>query len=274
MNKKFILGSCVLLAMAALILSGCTKKTATTTANTAKNINAVVTEAPYTLTGSNKVFNLKLVNGQLNYKTMTFHAGDTIEIRLTSDDQPVNFKFREVPAAASTNGVFGTIIQDNDQGGTYHLICADRDCGNITLTVIPKTNANSAAGGNTNGTVNAGVGANTNSVGQVSKVEFQRIPAGTAFSPTNTYETTTSFRVGDQFGLSVTGTFKAGDASTFSITDSTGREIEPQSAPSNLQTGTNGTCCFALPSTAGNYFVKVFVNGIEAKSTPITVSAK
>lgn len=274
MNNKFVIAGVALLALAALTLSGCGKKTTTTETNTAKNTNTVVTEAPYIMSGSTKVFNLKLANGLLNYKTMTFYAGDTIEVRLTSDDQPVNFKFQEVPAAASTNGIFGTIIQENDQGGTYHLVCSDRDCGNIALTVVPKANTNSTTGSNTNGTTNTNTTANTNAASQVSKVEFQRIPAGATFSPTNTYETTSSFQVGDQFGLSVTGTFKTGDKSTFSVTDSTGREIEPQGMSSNLQTGTNGTCCFSLPSAAGNYFIKVFVNGVETRSTSITVSAK
>jgi hypothetical protein len=210
------------------------------------------------MSGTTKVFSLQLVNGLLNYKTMTFHAGDMVEVRLTSDGQPVDFMFQEVTAAASTNGVFGTSIANDDQGGTYHLICKNQSCGSLTLTVIPK-----------NATANTT--ANTNSSSQISKVELQRIPAGTTFNPQNTYETTTSFQLGDQFGMSITGAFSSGDKSTFSITDSDGTEVEPQGISSNLQNGSNGTCCFSLPDTAGSYNLNIYINSIKSQSVPITV---
>ncbi|MFH0805242.1 MAG: hypothetical protein V1916_03555 [Patescibacteria group bacterium] len=231
----------------------------------------MVTETPYVMENDLKVFTLKLVGGVLNYKTMTFHAGDRVEVRLTSDSQPVNFKFQEVPTAASVNGIFGTILQDNDQGGTYHLICSDRECGSIALTVVPNTNTNAAAS-NSNAVTNSNAAANANAANQITKVELQRIPADTTFSPTNTYTTTTSFQVGDLFGLGVTGNFAAGTKLAHTFTDSTGREIEAQSQHPDIQSGTNGSCCFSLPAAAGSYNLKLYVNGTAAPSVPITIS--
>lgn len=270
MNKIKLIVMGILIVGAGFVISGCTKKTTNTT-NT--NTPVVVTEAPFVLENGSKVFTLKLVNGLLNYKTMTFHAGDRVEVRLTSDDQPINFKFQEVPAAASTNGVFGTILQDNDQGGTYHLICSDRECGSITLTVIPKAGTNTSAN-NTNQASNTNTGANINSTNQITKVELQRIPEGTGFTPTGTYETTTSFHVGDQFGLSVTGDFIVGTKFAHAITDSSGKSVEAQTAHSDLRAGTNGSCCYSLPTSAGSYNVKLYINGTEAQSVPITMESK
>lgn len=272
MNKKIILASVVLLAAAALTLSGCGKKTITTTNTTTTNTNTVVvTEAPYTMSGATKVFSLQLANGLFNYKTMTFHAGDSVEIRLTSDGQPVDFKFQDVPAASS-NGVFGTIIQNNDPGGTYRLICSDRECGSITLTVIPNTTANTNTLANTNQAINTNA-SNTNSIPnkEITKVELQRIPAGTGFNPANTYPSTTSFQVGDQFGLSVTGNFIVGTKLAHSITDSTGAEVESQTQHADLRAGSNGSCCYSLPATAGSYNLKLFIDGTAAETVPFTV---
>jgi hypothetical protein len=264
MNKKKLFLASIVVIGAVLILSGCGKKTTNTSA---ANTNTIITEAPYTMSGNTKAFNLKLVNGQLNYKTMTFYAGDSVEVRLTSDNQPVDFKFQEVPSAASTNGIFGTNLEENDQGGTYHLICSDRECGIITLTVVPKTNTN-ASNSNTNGATNTNTAPNK----EITKVELQRIPAGTAFSPSNTYETTTSFQVGDQFGLSVTGNFIVGTKFAHSITDSTGKDVEGQTQHSDLRGGSNGSCCYSLPSTAGSYNIKLFIDGVAAETVPITVA--
>ncbi|MFA5134413.1 MAG: hypothetical protein WC505_01340 [Patescibacteria group bacterium] len=234
------------------------------TVNTAQNTNTAVTEAPYTMSGNTKVFSLELVNGQLNYKTMTVYAGDSVQIKLTSDGQPVDFQFQNVPEAVSTAGIFNTTIQENDQGGTYYLICADNTCGSIAVTVVPKANVNASAS-------NANASTNAASAAEITKVELQRIPAGTTFSPTDTYETTTSFEVGDLFGLSVTGNFAAGTTLAHTFTDSTGAEIETQSQHPDLQAGTNGSCCYSLPLTAGSYNLKLFVNGAAAQSVPITL---
>lgn len=267
MDKKKILFVATVIVSTALILSGCGKKTTTT--NTAKNTNTtvIVTEAPYTLVGSNKVFNLQLVDGVLNYKTMTFHAGDMVEVRLTSNGQPVDFMFQEVAAAASTNGVFGTKIENNDQGGTYHLICKTQSCGSITLTVIPNTTANTNATANTNQSTNASSTPNK----EITKVELQRIPVGTTFSPTNTYAATTEFQVGDQFGMSVTGNFIVGTKLAHSITDNTGAEVESQTQHADLRAGSNGSCCYSLPTTAGSYNLKLFIDGTAAETVPFTV---
>jgi hypothetical protein len=267
MNKKIILLSIVLLAAVALTVSGCGKKTTTSTTNTAINTNTVVTEAPYTMVGGSKVFNLQLIDGLMNYKTMTFHAGDLVEVRLTSNGQPVDFMFQEVSAAASTNGVFGTKIENNDQGGTYHLICKTQSCGSITLTVIPNTTANTNTAANTNQS------ANTNSTPnkEITKVELQRIPVGTTFSPTNTYAATTEFQVGDQFGMSVTSNFIVGTKLAHSITDSTGAEVESQTQHADLRAGSNGSCCYSLPATAGSYNLKLFIDGTAAETVPFTV---
>ncbi|MFA6588259.1 MAG: hypothetical protein WCT08_04260 [Patescibacteria group bacterium] len=263
MSKKTILIRSVFLIALAFVVTGCSKKT-TNTNTTNTNTNVVVTEAPFVMNGSTKVFSLKLVNGLFNYKTMTFYAGDNVEVRLTSNNQPVDFKFQNVPAT-STNGIFRTIIQDDDKGGTYLLVCSNQECGSITLTVIPKTNTNT-----TNGNTNQAANTNT-SPNQITKVELQRIPAGTTFSPNNTYETTTSFNVGDQFGLSVTGEFKLGTTLAHTFTNSAGKEIEAQSKHQNLQPGTNGSCCFSLPTTAGSYNLKLYVDGKAAQSVPITL---
>lgn len=264
-NKKLFLIFVVLIGVA-LIISACGKKTQTNTNTASSNTNKVVTEAPYTMSGNTKIFDLKLVNGMLNYKTMTFYAGDAIQVNLTSDDQPVDFKFQNVDAK-STSGVFSTMINNTDPGGVYQLVCSDRECGAITVTVI---NPNK----NTNTTTNTNQTANTNSASSISKVELQRIPAGTTFSPSNTYETTTSFPVGDQFGISVTGNFATGTKLAHTFADSTGKEIEAQSSHPDLQTGTNGSCCFSLPATAGSYNLKLYINGAVAQSVPITVTEK
>jgi hypothetical protein len=268
-SQKLLTGAIIVIG-AALILSGCGKKTVTDT-NTQQNINAVITEAPYIMSGTTKIFSLKLINGQLNYKTMTFLAGDSIQIRLTSDAQPVDFKFREIPDAASTAGIFNTNIQDNDPGGTYYLICKDRECGSITVTVVPKTNTNSTTG-NTNQITNTA--SNTNTTNQITKVELQRIPAGTGFTPANTYETTTSFEVGDQFGLGVTGDFIVGAKLAHDFTDSTGKSIEAQTTHPDLRAGTNGSCCYSLPTSAGSFDLNVYINGDKAETVPITMTPK
>lgn len=269
-NKKALLVAAMVLGIA-VVLSACGKKTATTTTNTATNTNtntnAVVTEAPYTMVGGTKVFNLTLVNGALNYKTMTFHAGDSVEVRLTSNNQPVDFNFSPVPAA-STDGVFRTNIANDDKGGTYSLGCVNTSCGIITLTVIPTANANANTAANSNQATN------TNTANQITKVELQRIPAGTGFTPTGTYETTTSFKVGDQFGVSVTGDFTVGSKLTHTFTDSTGKATEALSSHPDLRGGTNGSCCFSLPTTAGSYNLELYVNGAKAQSVPITMTNK
>lgn len=266
MNKKYTVVSTVLLVAAAVALSGCGKKTTTTTTNT-NTVPVVVTEAPFTMESGKKVFSLQLVNGLLNYKTMTFTPGDTVEIRLTSDNQPADFKFLEVPAV-STNGIFGTILNTNDPGGTYKLVCVDRECGTITITVLPGTNVNTNASAVTNQP------ANTNSTSQITKAETQRIPAGTTLTPGMNMVTTTTFTVGDQLALNITGTFNSGDMLTHAITSSTGTTVIAQGPSSTLMTGSNGSCCSALPSVAGSYNVDLYVNGTKAQSVPITVTSK
>lgn len=265
-NKKIILASAVMLVAMALIISSCGKKTQTNTNTTPANTNVVVTEAPYTMSGSTKVFTLKLVNGMLNYKTMTFHAGDSIQVNLTSDGQPVDFEFKGT-GAKSTSGVFSTMISNTDSGGTYQLSCVDRDCGGITLTVIPLKTTNTNT--NTNNAVS-----NTNSQSGITKVELQRLPAGTAFSPNVNMSTTATFEVGDQMGFGVTGIFNSGDKLTFAITDANGNTVIGQGLQKDLITGTNGSCCFGLPSSAGSYNVQFYVNGVLGESVPITMTKK
>jgi hypothetical protein len=272
MNKKQYLIAATIMIGAAFFLTGCGSKNTNT--NSQLNANVVVTEAPYTLSGATKVFNLKLVNGLLNYKTMAFHAGDSVQVRLMSDDQPVDFKFQNVPAE-STNGIFSTNVAADDKGGTYNLICKDRECGSIAVTVIsnPNASANTNSVANTNATANTNASSNTNTSG-VTNVELQRLPSGTTFNPNVNMPTTTAFKVGDQFGISITGTFKTGDKSSFSITNSKGQTVDPQSAQRDLQTGTNGSCCYNLPATVGSYNLNVFVNSAKTQSVPITISAK
>ncbi|MDD5039579.1 MAG: hypothetical protein PHY34_00325 [Patescibacteria group bacterium] len=264
----------VLIIAVAITVSGCGKKTSNTPkTNANKNTNTVVTEAPYTTENGTKIFSLQLVNGLLNYKTITVYAGDAMEIRLTDNGQPVDFEFKGI--TQSTNGVFGTRINLDDPGGTYQLTCLNTSCGSIAVTVInTSTNANTAANANTALNANAAAGSNTNAANQITKVELQRIPAGTTFTPTDMYETTTSFTVGDLFGLSVTGNFAAGTTFAHSFTDSTGADVEGQSQHSNLQQGSNGSCCFSLPPAAGSYNLRLIVNGTEAESVPITMSAQ
>lgn len=238
----------------------------TATNNAPVNTNVVVTEAPFIRSGNTKIFSLKLIDGQLNYKTMTFYAGDNIQVNLTSDGQPVDFEFQSV-GVKSTSGVFSTQINTTDPGGVYQLVCSDRSCGAVTVTVI-----NSNVNLNTNATVNTNQSANTNSTSQITKVELQRLPAGVAFNPGINMATTTSFNVGDQYGIGVTGVFKSGDQLTHSITNMNGQEVLSGGVASSPTTGTNGTCCFALPSVAGQYNVKIDLNGVVAQTVPITVS--
>jgi len=266
-KTKFFLVAAILLC-GTFILTGCGNKNTNT--NTNKNTNTVVTEAPFTMSGATKVFNLKLVNGLLNYKTMTFYAGDTVEVRLTdANNQPVEFEFKGITQSA--NGVFNTSIANDDKGGIYQLTCVNIECGSLAVTVINQ-NANTSTNTVTNTSTNT---SNANAQG-VTKVEMQRIPAGTTFDPASgaTYATTTNFTVGDQFGLSVTGVFDSGATTTHAILDASGTVVDPQGMSTALQTGTNGTCCYTVPSTAGSYTVKVYVNGTEAQSVPITVAAQ
>ncbi|PIY95764.1 MAG: hypothetical protein COY66_05890 [Candidatus Kerfeldbacteria bacterium CG_4_10_14_0_8_um_filter_42_10] len=269
MSKKLVLLAALLVSFA-LVLSGCGKKTQTNANTTPINTNTVVTEAPFTLSGITKIFELKLVNGQLNYKTMTFYAGDTIRVSLTNDDQPVDFEFKNV-GAKSTSGVFSTSISNTDPGGVYQLGCIDRDCGIITVTVI-----NSNKNININSNANQATNTNTNNTAtsSITKAELQRLPAGTTIIPGMSMETTDIFQIGDQYGLNVLGVFKEGDILTHSIVDSNGTEVEPQGPSSNLITGSNGSCCYSLPNLAGSYSVRLYVNGQETLSVPFTVTAE
>jgi len=246
------------------LLAGCGKKAITNQAadpNQKTNADVVVTEAPYTMAGGTKIFNLELADGKLNYKTMTFNAGDMIEIHLSNNGQPENFRFQNIPAF-STNGVFGTKIQNDDQGGNYFLVCTEKDCGMIAVTVVPGT-----AGANTSPTdVNV-----NNQTTKIDKIELQRIPAGTTFNPANTYEATAIFKVGDQFGFNITGTFKVNDKLTYEIVDTAGKIIEPQGVSSKLITGSNGSCCFATPTKVGAYTFKAYVSGVESGTTNFSI---
>jgi len=264
MNNKAMWRSAIFLVVLSLALAGCGQKK--TTASTTNTPIKVVIEAPYVVENGLKVYALKLVNGLLDYKTMTLHPGDRIEIRLTSDGQPVDFKFQEVPAA-STNGIFGTDINTTDPGGTYHLVCVDRECGSITVTVPPGTN------GNTNTTAsNTNQTSTTPVVSQISKAEMQQVPAGTTFGPGLTLKTTTAFNVGDQFGLNVVGTFNPTDLLTYAINDQAGVQVIAPGPNAKLTGTSNGSCCYGLPSQAGNYTVDLLINGVKATSIPITLA--
>ncbi|MFA5069937.1 MAG: hypothetical protein WC528_01530 [Patescibacteria group bacterium] len=260
-HKKILLAGVVFLLAVSLVLAGCGKKT-TTTSNTntsAQNVNTKTDEAPYTLVGNTKIFALLLVNGVFEYTKMTFLAGDTVKVTLTENGAPVDFEFVN-PNVKSTNGQFVTGIQNNDQGGTYQLVCTGRECGTINVTVVPAA------------TTNTNAAANTNASYGITKVELQRLPKGITFSPNVNMATTNSFSVGDNFGFGVTGTFATGAKLTFAILDSSGNIVEPQGMAFNLVNGTNGNCCFGLPNSAGSYNVKFYVNGTEGYSAPITVT--
>jgi len=261
MNHQKLLAAIAIGAVFSVVGAGCSK-------TTTKNTNTVVTEAPYVVEGAKRVYSLQLVNGLLNYKTMTFHPGDSVEIRLTEAGQPVDFYFQEVTAAASTNGIFGTNINTDDPGGTYHLICKNRECGGITVTVPPGTKTITNATGATNQPVN------TNTANGITKVELQRVPVGATFGPNNNYAITTTFVVGDQFGLNVNGKFNPTDLLTYGVNNSGGQQVI-MPGPSSKLTGTsNGSCCFGLPATAGSYDLILYINGVQARSVPITMTAK
>ncbi|MDD5342364.1 MAG: hypothetical protein PHI73_03440 [Patescibacteria group bacterium] len=255
-----------LFLMLVLILSGCGQKKKSTdnvntnNANTNSNTNAIGGEAPFTMSGNTKVFTLKLVNDRFNYTTMTFYAGDIVRVTLASDDQPVDFEFKGT-GAVSTSGTFSTSINNTDPGGTYQLTCKDRECGSITVNVV---NLNPASA-NTN--------TNASTTG-ITRVELQRLPAGTTFSPNVNMEVTNTFEVGDLYGIGVIGNFTANDKYSRAIVDSAGNVVEAVGPESQLQAGnsTNGSCCFSLPSTPGEYSMKIYLNGVEAQSVPITVS--
>lgn len=259
-NKKVLFMA--VLAVFVLVLFGCGKAKQETNGNNNANTSIVGGEAPYVMSGSTKVFALKLVNGRLNYTTMTFYAGDSIRVELTSDGQLVDFEFIGV-GAQSTNGAFSTMISNTDPGGTYQLGCQDRACGSLTVTVI-------------NSNKNINTAQDTNSSFGISKAELQRLPAGADFSRyvsgELTMEVTNRFKISDQYGLNVTGTFQSGDMLTHAISDNTGKEVFGQGPQSKLQTGSNGTCCFSLPEVAGEYNVNLYVNGNMAESMTIIVS--
>jgi hypothetical protein len=263
-HKKIILAGAVILLSAGLILAGCGKKTANTNTSV-QNVNTKTDEAPYTMITGTKTFALQLVNGLFEYSKMTFHAGDSVKVTLKENGTPVEFEFVN-PNVKSTDGVFSTILQANDQGGTYQLVCQGRECGTIVLTVVPSSTAN------TNASVNTNAVTNTNSASSITKVELQRLPKGTDFSTNVNMAVTNSFSVGDSFGFGVTGTFASAAKLTFAILDSKGTVVEPQGMQFNLMNGTNGNCCFGLPQTAGSYNLKFYVNGTEGYSAPITVT--
>ncbi|MFA5107138.1 MAG: hypothetical protein WC497_02285 [Patescibacteria group bacterium] len=269
-KKRVLLLSLFTIMMVTVIGCGKAKNTNTNTAtnenensNSAINTNTNPGEAPFTMSGTTKVFTLKLVNGVFNYNTMTFYAGDNVQVTLTSDNQPVDFIFVGT-GARSTSGVFSTNIVNTDPGGTYQLQCADRACGSMTVTVINLNPVNSNTN-NTNAT-------NTSGTNGITNVELQRIPVGTTFNPSTRYTTTTDFKIGDQFGFGATGTFSTGAKLTFSVADSAGQVVDGPSMEFDLINGTNGNCCFALPSTAGQYSIKFNINGTEASSVPITIT--
>ena len=269
-NKRLLMSAIMIVAVSLLVGCGKAKNTNTnTTTNSNENENSAVNtntnpgEAPFTMSGTTKVFTLKLVNGAFNYNTMTFYAGDNVQVTLTSDNQPVDFIFVGTDAR-STSGVFSTNIVNTDPGGTYQLQCADRACGSLTVSVINLNPVNS----NTNNTNTT----NTSGTNVITNVELQRIPVGTTFDPSTRYTTTTDFKIGDQFGFGATGTFSTGAKLTFSVADSAGQVVDGPSMQFDLINGTNGNCCFALPATAGQYSIKFNVNGTEASSVPITIA--
>lgn len=269
-HKKIILAGAVILLAAGLILAGCGKKTADTNTSV-QNVNTKTDEAPYTMITGTKTFALQLVNGLFEYSKMTFYAGDSVKVTLKENGTPVDFEF-VMPNVKSTDGIFTTILQANDQGGTYQLVCQERECGTIVLTVVPSSAPNTNESVNTNTSANANSSVNINASGGITRVELQRLPKGTDFSPNVNMATTNSFSVGDNFGFGVTGTFASAAKLTFAILDSKGTVVEPQGMQFNLINGTNGNCCFGLPATAGSYNVKFYVNGTEGYSAPITVT--
>jgi hypothetical protein len=138
---------------------------------------------------------------------------------------------------------------------------------NTTNTGTPNVNAEA----NTNAAANTNSGVNTNSATGITKVELQRLPKGVTFSTNVNMATTNSFSVGDSMGFNVTGTFAEGSKLTFAILDSNGNIAEPQGMSLNLINGSNGNCCFGLPTSAGSYTVKFYVNGTEGYSLPMTL---
>jgi len=136
MTKNILLIIVILIA-AGLITSAIIKLSNRT------NTNTTLTPAEFTMTNTQKVFDLQVVNGSFNHSSITYQTSETVEIRLRKDDQPVDFRLQEVPSVQSKDGVMLTNQSPLNQVGTYHLVCVNQGCGVMVVNITAGQNNSS-----------------------------------------------------------------------------------------------------------------------------------
>lgn len=110
---------------------------------------------------------------------------------------------------------------------------------------------------------------------EIKSVHLEKFPTGTAMVPGVQGITTTKFKKTDQMGISgeafITGaTGKA--ILTLQVLDGNGEIIQSGGQGMELKgSGGFGTCCINPPATAGQYTMKLFLDGKESKTLSFEV---
>lgn len=112
-------------------------------------------------------------------------------------------------------------------------------------------------------------------IGEITSVHLEMFPAGTEMKPGLVGTTTTKFRRGDLMALSGEVVIYGVNAPTtlsFQILDAEGNMAAGGAPGMEIKgTGGFGMCCFNLPAEPGNYILKLFLKGKEAKTLPFEV---
>ncbi|MDD5040226.1 MAG: hypothetical protein PHY34_03685 [Patescibacteria group bacterium] len=253
MNRRATLwGVFIVIIGIAIFASGCGKKIVNQ-----NNDRPAKAEPSFTLVAdpvpNTKLFALSLTDGVLNYSAIQLAAGDAVKITLQYEGAPVDFKFEE-PDVYSTDAAYFMKTNPYHPGGAYHLACAKQDCGSM-MVIIENPNPS------VDSTVQNGI----------TRVAVQKVPLGVPFSPGMALQESTVFSNGDQMGISISGAFDEGASYAYQLFDPNGTAIAERSPSYPLKTGDNGSCCFALPTAAGSYALKFYMNDTEIKTAIIDI---
>jgi hypothetical protein len=106
---------------------------------------------------------------------------------------------------------------------------------------------------------------------EITSVRLEKFPAGTEIKTGVQGTITTKFKKGDLMGISGEATITGGTGKavlTFQILDQNGVIVQSGGQGMELKgSGGFGMCCITFPETAGEYTLKLFLDGKEAKTT-------
>ncbi len=108
------------------------------TATQPTNSTVAGTEARYEISADpvpgTKHFMLDVVDGTINYDTITVSAGDSFRITLMEEGRPVEFTFPST-GQTSQNGTFTTTVGKDATDDTVSMTCLNKNCGELTLII-------------------------------------------------------------------------------------------------------------------------------------------